>query len=273
MDLFGEETAGRQEIASALSAIRAQCSASIQAAVILGTGSGNLAQAVQDSVRIPYGQLPGFPATTALSHAGQLVLGRIEGLSVAILEGRWHVYEGYHLREMALPLMVLRELGAEVLIVSNASGGLNPLYRGGDLMVMEGHINLLGKATTLGPRLERGTMHYDPELIEWTIQLARSERIPIHQGVYAALAGPNYETRSEYRALRRMGADVVGMSTVPEALVAAALGMRVLGLSIVTNVARPDAPQSTTAQEVVDIAQNAEPKLRTIVSGILRRLS
>jgi purine-nucleoside phosphorylase len=269
-----------QQIAQALEVIRSQWSGRPRAGIILGTGLGSIAAAIQTEAKIDYGQLPHFPRSTTVGHAGQLVCGRIQGVPVAAMEGRFHAYEGYSHRQIAFPVRVMRALGAELLIVSNACGGLNPQYRLGDIMVIEDHINLmLGNPLigtnddSLGPRFPDMSRPYDPLLIDQVLEIARRENFGAHKGVYVAVTGPNLETRAEYRFLRGIGADVVGMSTVPEVLAAVHGGMRVLGLSVVTDMCLPDALKPANIEEILNVAAGAEPKLRAIVLGVLARQS
>jgi purine-nucleoside phosphorylase len=269
-----------QQIAQALEVIRSQWSGRPRAGIILGTGLGSIAAAIQTEAKIDYGQLPHFPRSTTVGHAGQLVCGRIQGVPVAAMEGRFHAYEGYSHRQIAFPVRVMRALGAELLIVSNACGGLNPQYRLGDIMVIEDHINLmLGNPLigtnddSLGPRFPDMSRPYDPLLIDQVLEIARRENFVAHKGVYVGVTGPNLETRAEYRFLRGIGADVVGMSTVPEVLAAVHGGMRVLGLSVVTDMCLPDALKPANIEEILNVAAGAEPKLRAIVLGVLARQS
>jgi len=264
-----------QTIRDAVDAIRKRWPKHAQAGLILGTGMGKVAEAIENPTTIAYEDLPGFASSTAIGHQGRLVCGQLAGASVIAMAGRCHLYEGYRCEEITLPVYVMRELGAELLIASNASGGMNPKYSSGDIMVMESHINLLGGRGQ--PKIKDaehrcGPTPYDAGLISQSLAIARSGNFAAHQGVYVAMTGPNYETRAEYRFLRKIGGDVVGMSTVPEVLVAASLGMRVLALSTVTNVATPDSLQKTSGEEVVAAAESAEPKLRKIVSGVLATL-
>jgi len=195
--------------------------------IILGTGLGSLAEQIEAEAKIPYEDVPHFPRSTAISHAGRLVLGRLCGLPVVAMEGRFHAYEGYSFQQLTFPVRVMKALGAELLVVSNAAGGLNPHYATGDVMVIDDHINLMGgnpligvNDDVLGPRFPDMCRPYDPRLIERALEIARRENFAAHRGVYVAVTGPNLETRAEYRFLRLIGADVVGMSTIPEALVA-----------------------------------------------------
>ena len=248
-----------------------------RAGIILGTGLGQLAEQILCDIILPYHAIPYFPQSTALGHKGQLVCGVLNDVPVVALDGRFHFYEGYSADEITLPISVMRRLGTELLMVSNASGGLNPQFRSGDIMAMADHIDLMGKRTSSlsvpngMPSRSGGWLPYDPELIDLAQELARRGGFACHRGTYIAVLGPNYETRAEYRALRRLGGDAVGMSTIPEVLAAIRCGMRVLALSTITNVARPDALAATAAQDVVDIAATAEPKLREIVVGVLER--
>lgn len=265
-----------EKVESAVIRVQRQWSTVPRAAVILGTGLGNFARQIEAEVVIPYADIPGFPRSTALAHKGQLVGGRWKDVPVIVMEGRCHYYEGYSFDEMALPVRVLGGLGAKLCIVSNASGGLNPQYRPGDIMVLDDHVDLMG-SRNLGRRMRDSSQTsriklspcYDAGLIERALAIARRSNFACHRGVYVSVTGPSYETRAEYRFLRRIGGDAVGMSTVPEVLVARECGMRVLALSAITNVARPDAADTIDAQDVVDIATHAEPKLRAIVLGVL----
>lgn len=245
--------------------------------VILGTGLGGLAGEIELEAAIDYEELPNFPRSTALSHRGRLVCGRLDGISVMAMEGRFHLYEGYSLKQITLPVRVMKALGAELLVVSNACGGMNPYFRNGDLMIIEDHINLMGdnpligiNDERLGPRFPDMCEPYDLRLVQKALEVARREDIVAHQGVFVAVAGPNLETRAEYRFLRGIGADAVGMSTVPEVIVAAHCGLRVLGLSIVTDMCLPDALEPADVDKIIATANAAEPNLRALVKGVLR---
>jgi len=249
-----------------------------RAGIILGTGLGNLAEHIESKVVLDYNSIPRFPRSTALGHKGRLACGLLAGVPVVTMEGRFHLYEGYSAQQITLPIRVMKALGIELLIVSNASGGLNPQFASGDIMVIEDHLNLLGdnpltgiNDDSLGPRFPDMSAPYDLSLIDEALQITRHKNFVAHRGVYAAVTGPNYETRAEYRYLRRIGADVVGMSTVPEVIVAAHAHLKVLALSTVTNMCLPDAPQSTRGEDVIEIAQKVEPKLRAIVMGVLAK--
>lgn len=272
------ELAGR--IREATDFIRQHWKGEPRVGVILGTGLGGLAAQIDTETRLEYAQIPHFPRSTTIGHAGQLVFGRLQGVSVVAMEGRFHAYEGYTHKQITFPVRVMRALGCDVLIVSNACGGMNPQHRQGDILVIEDHINLMGdnpllgvNDDALGPRFPDMVAPYDPELIAVALGIARREDFVAHRGVYVAVTGPNLETRAEYRFLRSIGADVVGMSTVPEVLVAVHGGMRVLGLSIITDMCLPDALKPANIHEILDTAARAEPNLRKIVLGAIAHLA
>jgi purine-nucleoside phosphorylase len=258
-----------QDVHAAVAAIRSRWKGNAAIGVILGTGLGELADEVAAGAIIPCRDIPAFPQSTALAHKGRLVCGTLAGQSVVMLQGRCHLYEGYPLQAVTFPTRVLHALGIRTLIVTNAAGGINPQYSVGDVMLIDDHINLMWQS--VDGSSARPQRLYDRELGDAALRIARAANFPLHRGVYVAVTGPSYETRAEYRAFRRIGGDCVGMSTVPEVLTAATLGMRVLGLSTVTNVARPDAPQTVSAEEVVHVAATALPKVRAIVHGLLSR--
>jgi purine-nucleoside phosphorylase len=248
-------------------------------AIILGTGLGQLARAIDVSASMSYTEIPGFPLSTTESHAGRLLFGTLGGKTVVAMQGRLHLYEGYTARQVSFPVRVMRALGAETLVVSNACGGMNPLWNPGEIMLISDHINLLGdnpligpNDDELGPRFPDMSDAYDSALREMAREVAIEERIVLREGVYAAVAGPNLETRAEYRFLRTIGADVVGMSTVPEVIVAVHGGMRVLGLSIITDRCLPDALEPATVEQIISVASAAEPALATLVRGVVERL-
>jgi purine-nucleoside phosphorylase len=247
--------------------------------IVLGTGLGALAQEIEAQVVIPYPEIPHFPHSTVQSHRGQLVCGTLAGRTVMAMEGRFHLYEGYTAAQVTFPIRVMRALGCETLIVSNAAGGMNPMHSKGDIVVIDDHINLLGVNPLIGPNDERlGPRFtdmiepYDRKLQDLALKVALESNIVAHRGVYVAVTGPNLETRAEYRFLRAIGADVVGMSTVPEVLVAVHAGMKVLGFSIVTDLCLPDALEPVKIEEILAVAGEAEGKLRTIVKAVLERL-
>ena len=267
------------QVQQAVEAIRTRWSGQPVVGLILGTGLGALAEEIAAEATIPYPEIPHFPHSTVESHAGRLVCGTLDGMTVAAMEGRFHLYEGYTPAQVTFPIRVLRDLGCRVLIVSNAAGGLNPLHNKGDLVVIEDHINLMGlnpligpNDDRLGPRFPDLIAPYDRSLQDLALRAALEANIVAHRGVYAAVTGPNLETRAEYRLLRMLGADVVGMSTVPEVLVAVHAGLRVLGFSIITDLCLPDALAPVRIEEILAVAREAEGKLRTIVRCVLARL-
>jgi purine-nucleoside phosphorylase len=247
-----------------------------KAGIILGSGLGSVGDAIEIDAAIDYGDVPHFLRSTAVGHRGRLLCGRLAGVPVVAMQGRFHCYEGYSAQRATFPVRVMKALGAELLIVSNAAGGLNPNFAAGDVMVIEDHINLLNRNPLvgvnddrLGPRFPDMSAPYDRRLGDRALAIARSRDFVCHLGVYIAMLGPTYETRAEIRMLRFLGGDAVGMSTVPEAIVAAHAGMRVLGLSTITNVCSPDVPHTTSGEEVVATAETARDKLRAIVTGIV----
>jgi purine-nucleoside phosphorylase len=266
-------------IERAASAIRERSDMRHAVAIILGTGLGKLAVEVDAHAVIDYADIPGFPLSTVESHSGRLLCGTLGGKTVVAMQGRFHRYEGYTLQQVTFPVRVMRALGAETLIVSNACGGLNPLWSAGDLMLIADHINLLGDSPLigpnddrLGPRFPDLSAPYDSALRALARRVAADDKITLREGVYVAVAGPNLETRAEYRFLRAIGADVVGMSTVPEVIVAIHAGMRVLGLSIITDMCLPDALEPATVERIIAVANRAEPSLTQLVRGVLERM-
>jgi len=266
----------RPQVEQAVELIRRYWTGRPKVGIILGTGLGALAGEIQAEARLGYEEIPNFPRATSIGHAGQLVCGQLAGVPVVAMEGRFHAYEGYTYKQITFPVRVMRGLGAEVLIASNASGGMNPQYAQGDIVVIEDHINLMNgnpligiNDDRLGPRFPDMSAPYDRQLIDRALEIARRENFVAHKGVYVAVTGPNLETRAEYRFLRAIGGDVVGMSTVPEVLVAVHAGMRVLALSVVTDMCLPDALKPINIEEILATAASAEPKLRKIVLGVL----
>ncbi|HXM38109.1 MAG TPA: purine-nucleoside phosphorylase [Gemmatimonadales bacterium] len=267
-------------VAEAVRAVRARTALVPDVAVILGTGLGALADELKPDATIPYADIPGFPLSTVETHAGRLLVGTLAGRRVAMMQGRFHRYEGYTLQQVAFPVRVLKALGATTLVVSNISGGMHPLWATGDLVLISDHINLLGDNPLVGPNVDADgprfpdmSAAYDPELRALARAVALDRRILMREGVYVAVAGPNLETRAEYRMLRALGADVVGMSTVPEVIVAVQQGMRVLGLSIITDNCLPDALEPTSIEKIIAIARATEPQLAAVVRGVLERLN
>ncbi len=264
------------KIQDAVGVIQQQFKTTPHAGIILGTGLGPLAEKIEVEASIEYGDIPHFPMSTALSHKGRLVCGKLAGLPVVAMEGRTHMYEGYPLKEATLPIRVMKALGANLLVCSNAVGGLNPYYRKGDIMVIEDQINMMGdnpligiNDDRLGPRFPDMCEPYRQDLVDRALSIARAEDIVAHKGVLVAVAGPNLETRAEYRMLRTMGADVVGMSTIPEVIVAVHAGMRVVGFSVVTDLCFPDALEPADVNEIVRVANEAEPRLSKLVLKVL----
>jgi purine-nucleoside phosphorylase len=268
-----------ENVQEAAGLIRSRWSGVPRVGIVLGTGLGALAREIETEAAIPYPEIPYFPRSTVESHRGQLVCGRLAGQTLIAMEGRFHLYEGYSPWQVTFPIRVMKELGCRLLIVSNAAGGMNPLHKKGDLIVIEDHINFMGlnpligpNDDRLGPRFPDLIEPYDRKLQDLALEVALDENIVAHRGVYVAVVGPNLETRAEYRFLRGMGADVVGMSTVPEVLVAVHAGLKVLGFSIITDMCLPDALQPVKIDEIIAVANEAEAKLRTIVRGVLGRL-
>jgi purine-nucleoside phosphorylase len=265
------------QIDEAAAAIRAKFGETPHAGIILGTGLGGLAEQIDVAAALDYEEIPHFPVSTATSHRGRLVCGRLEGVPVVAMEGRFHQYEGYPLKKITLPVRVMKRLGAKLLCVSQAVGGMNPYYQPGDVMIIDDHINLMGdnplvgvNDDRLGPRFPDMSAPYDQELIAKGLEIARLGNFVVHRGVTVAVTGPNLETRAEYRFLREMGADVVGMSTVPEAIVAVHCGLRTFGLSVITDMCLPDALAPANVDHIIATAKSAEPKLRALVCGILK---
>jgi purine-nucleoside phosphorylase len=246
--------------------------------IILGTGLGGLAREIAVEAEVPYAEIPGFPLSTVETHAGRLLLGRLGGRPVVAMQGRFHRYEGYDLQQVTFPVRVLHALGARTLIVSNACGGMNPLWGPGDLVLLSDHINLLGDNPLVGPNDERlgprfpdMSAPYDPELRALARKAALELGIMLREGVYVAVPGPNLETRAEYRMLRGLGADVVGMSTVPEVIVAGHQGMRAIGISIITDQCLPDALEPADIGRIIATAGRAEPQLTRLIATLVER--
>jgi purine-nucleoside phosphorylase len=265
------------QIEEAAAAIRSAWPHTPHAGIILGTGLGHLVEQIDVAASLDYESIPHFPRSTAVSHRGRLVMGTLENVPVLAMEGRFHQYEGYPLKKITLPVRVMKHLGAQLLIVSQAVGGMNPYYRPGDVMIIDDHINLMGdnplvgvNDDRLGPRFPDMSRPYDAELIEKGLEIARQQNFVAHRGVTVAVTGPNLETRAEYRFLRAIGADVVGMSTVPEAIVAVHCGLRTFGLSVVTDICFPDSLEPANVEHIIAVANAAEPKLRALVCGVLK---
>ena len=269
----------REAVEAAAAVVRAHHGVSPEVAIVLGTGLGGLASEISVEISVPYEEIPGFPLSTVESHAGCLLLGTLSGKRVVAMQGRFHRYEGYTLQQVTFPVRVLHALGARTLIVSNACGGMNPWWQPGDLMLIGDHINFLGdnpligaNDDRLGARFPDMSAPYDETLRAIARSVASEQHTVLREGVYVAVAGPSLETRAEYRMLRTLGADVVGMSTVPEVIVALHAGMRVLGLSIITDQCLPDALEPADLATIIATAARAEPKLTALVCGVLERM-
>ena len=273
-------------VSRAAAAVRQRIGLVPQVALILGSGLSHLAERIQDAARVPYTDVPHLVQSTVPRHAGQFVAGMLSGVPVVAMQGRVHFYEGYSAAEITLPVRVMGALGADILIVTNAAGGLDPDYVVGDVMIITDHIFLPGLAGAnplrgpnddrLGVRFPDMTPAYDPRLVQLVRMVAHAEGIDLREGVYAMVAGPSYETQAEIRFLRAVGADAVGMSTAPEVVVARHSGMRVLGLSLITNVpgdfAGDTAPADAMHKQVLAVGEDAVPRLTRLVSGVLERI-
>lgn len=279
MRTFDSVAESRKKQAEALAFIQSKTNLRPEFLVILGTGLGDLVKQIKVHDSIPYDQIPHFPVSTVESHAGRLLFGELGGKKVVAMQGRFHFYEGYTMQQIVFPLHVLRTNGAKTLIVSNAAGGMNPLFKRGDVMCINDHINLLGDNPLMGanddevgPRFPDMSEPYSHSLIELAEKVALKNAIRMHHGVYVAVSGPNLETRAEYRFLRNIGADVVGMSTVPEVIAAVHSGMKVLGFSVVTDECFPDALEAVQMADILAAADLAQPKMTKIIIGVLESL-
>ncbi len=269
----------QQKIQESCEAIRREWDRRPTVGLVLGTGLGGLAEQIDTAAAIPYEEIPHFPQSTAPSHAGRLVCGELNGVPLVAMEGRFHFYEGYSLADVTFPVRVMRSLGAEILLLTNAAGGLDPEYRLADVVAIEDHINLLGdnplrgpNDDSLGPRFPDMCDPYDPALIAVARECAGELGLSLSSGVFIAVAGPNLETRAEYRMLRRLGGDLVGMSTVPECLVARHMGMRVLGFSIVTDMGLPNELEPVDIDMVLEVAGRGGQTLASLIPKVIARL-
>lgn len=267
------------DIQEAVLAVRGRTKLNPEVAIILGTGLGRLTEEIQIECEIPYPEIPHFVSSTVESHAGKLLFGRLSGKNVVAMQGRFHFYEGYSMRQITFPVRVMKALGAGTLVVSNACGGMNPQWSKGDLMLIEDHINLLGVNPLIGPNDERLGLRfpdmsqpYCKKLMHLAEETALEEKISVRRGVYVSVPGPNLETRAEYRFLRGIGADVVGMSTVPEVIAAVHAGMRVLGLSIITDLCLPDAIEPARIEDIIAASNKAEPGMTRLIAKVLAKL-
>jgi purine-nucleoside phosphorylase len=273
----------RQQVDEAIAAVRSHGDIRPQVGLVLGSGLGTLAEALERPITIDYARIPHWPLSTVEGHVGRLVLGRLEGVAVVLMQGRTHFYEGYSAARITFPIRVMQFLGVEVVVVTNAAGGLNLGYKAGDVMLIRDHINLVGMAgysplrgpndPSFGPRFPDMSQPYDARLRELARRVAQEQQITLREGVYLWLAGPNFESPADVRFLRIAGADAVGMSTVPEVIVARHAGMRVLGLSGVSNTLPPEGViQGTTHQEVLEAGRLIAPKMTMLIKGVLRAM-
>ena len=269
----------KQKIEETLSVIHKHTEDDYSIGIILGTGLGGLVKEINISHQIDYGDLPYFPLSTVESHHGKLIFGKVAGKNIVAMQGRFHFYEGYSMQQITYPVRVMKYLGVKTLLVSNACGGMNPQYRKGDIMLMVDHINLLGdnpligkNEDELGPRFPDMSEPYSLELISIAEKVAAENNIKVQKGIYVAVPGPNLETKAEYKFLRETGADVVGMSTIPENIVANHMGMKVLGISIVTDECFPETLKPVNVQEIIATAMAAEPNMTLIMKEVIKKL-
>jgi purine-nucleoside phosphorylase len=269
----------RNQITKAVEFIRTITGSKPKIGIILGTGLGGLVKEIKKEVVIDYANIPHFAVSTVESHHGKLIFGTLAGKNIVAMQGRFHLYEGYNLKQITFPVRVMKFLGVQSILISNAAGALNPLFKKGDVMLIADHINLLGdnpligpNDDELGPRFPDMSEAYSKELITLAEQAALDLKIRVQKGVYAAMQGPNLETKAEYRFLRTIGADAVGMSTIPEDIVAVHMGMKVLGFSILTDECFPDALKPALLEEILKVAAKAEPKMTAIMKEVVKRM-
>jgi len=268
-----------EKIKESIASIRKYCQTKPEIAIILGTGLGRLAEDIEESTVIPYNKINNFPVSTVPGHSGNLVIGKLEGKTVVAMQGRFHYYEGYSMQEVAFPVRVMKKLGADIIIISNAAGGMNRFFQRGDLMLIYDHINLMGdnplmgiNEEELGPRFPDMSEAYDRKLISLAEKVALEEGITLHKGIYAGLSGPMLETPAEYRMLIKIGADAVGMSTIPEVIAANHMGMRVLGISCITDLAIDGVVEKIHFQEILNAATKSELLLSQIVKKVIKSI-
>lgn len=268
-----------EKINESIASIRKYCQTKPEIAIILGTGLGRLAEDIEESTFIPYNKINNFPVSTVPGHSGNLVLGKLEGKPVVAMQGRFHYYEGYSMQEVVFPVRVMKKLGSDLIIISNAAGGMNRFFQRGDLMLIYDHINLMGNnpllginEEELGPRFPDMSEAYDRELISLAEKVALEEGIKLHKGIYAGLSGPMLETPAEYRMLIKIGADAVGMSTVPEVIAANHMEMRVLGISCITDLAIDGVVEKIHFQEILNAATKSELLLSQIVKKVIKNI-
>ena len=269
----------KKNVEEARDFIKTRVTSTPKIGIILGTGLGALAKEIEDKSELPYSEIPYFPKSTVMTHAGNLVFGKIGKREVVAMEGRFHYYEGYSMKDVTFPVRVMKALGAEVLIVSNAAGGMNPEFRAGDIVLISDHINLMGDNPLIGPndddlglRFPDMSEPYSRRLIKVAEDVAIKEKIKIKKGVYVGVSGPNLETAAEYRFLKTIGADMVGMSTVPEVIVAVHAGMEVCGISCITDECNPDALKAANINEIIKIASKAEPVITQLIKGLISKI-
>lgn len=279
MSAFFDLDSYRSHVQEAAEFLARELGSGARIGLILGTGLGKLAEEIDVTTSVPYDQIPHFPVSTVESHVGKLIAGTLGGVPVLAMQGRFHLYEGYDARTITFPVRVMKEIGIDTLLISNAAGGMNPLFRRGDLMLLTDHINLQGvnpltgpNADEWGPRFPDMSEVYDANLRQQAEDLALTQAIRLQQGVYVAVEGPNLETRAEYRFLRMIGADAVGMSTVPEVIVARHMNMRCLAISVITDECFPDALEPVSIEDVLAAAGEAEPKLTTLMRGLVEQI-
>jgi purine-nucleoside phosphorylase len=269
----------KRKIEDSVNFIRTKVKSQPSLGIILGTGLGALADDIKDKTVLDYGDIPHFPLSTVESHHGKLIFGKLGGKDVVAMQGRFHFYEGYSMERITHPVRVMKFLGAKTLIVSNAAGGLNPNFRKGDIMIIVDHVNLLGgnpligpNDESIGPRFPDMSEPYSNELIDLAMQAALDNGIRVERGVFAAMTGPSLETRAEYRFLRMIGADAVGMSTVPEDIVAVHMGMKVCGFSVITDECFPDSLVPADVSDIIRVANGAQPKLTKLMKAVVERI-
>jgi len=273
------ETCLFDKVHEAATYIRSQCDLKPQVGIILGTGLGKFAKQIKIEKEVDYEQIPHFPRSTVQSHKGRLILGELSGKKIVAMEGRFHFYEGYTLEQVTFPVRVMKQLGIATMIVSNAAGGLNPMYEKGDLVVITDHINFMGVNPLIGPNDERFGIRfpdmiepYDQKLVKLTQRVAQKEKITLREGVYLGVTGPCLETKAEYRFMRQMGGDLVGMSTIPEVIVGVHESLKILGLSVATDLCIPETLEPVNIEEIIKTAETAEPKLNQLVISVLKEL-
>lgn len=269
----------KQMITETLNYIRKHTTSEPEVGIVLGTGLGELVNEINQEVVLSYENIPHFPVSTVEFHEGKLIFGKIAGRLMVAMQGRFHYYEGYTMQQITFPIRIMKFLGVKTLVISNACGGMNPLFRKGDLMIMDDHINLLGdnpligvNDEELGPRFPDMSEPYSRRLINIAEEISLEEKIGVQKGVYVAVPGPNLETRAEYRFLRTIGADVVGMSTVPEVIVARHMNMEVFGISVITDECFPDALQPADIDDIIRTANGAQPNLTLLMKRLIERL-